>query len=45
MHILFGCCLDDPYRTGLGHTMPFFKDVNSYAQTLQSAQQMVHPKK
>jgi hypothetical protein len=35
--ILFGCCLDDPYRAGLGHTTPLSKDVNSYAQTLQSS--------
>jgi hypothetical protein len=36
--ILFGCCLDDLYPTGLGDTMPLSKDIKSYAQTIQSAQ-------
>jgi len=38
MLILFGCCLDDLYRAGLGHTMSLFMDFVFYAQILQSAQ-------
>jgi hypothetical protein len=38
MPIFLDRCLDDPYRTGLGHTRPLSKDVNSYAQIFQSAQ-------